>query len=73
LQTGGSALGEISTKSRLASFACLRASSIETTPIISPSLPTSLTSLAVISLLTFGNLLFLKVVIKILHFKITYN
>jgi hypothetical protein len=49
LQTGGSALGEISTRSILASAANCNASLIETTPTCSPSAPTTRTRLAVIS------------------------
>jgi hypothetical protein len=49
LQTGGSAFGEISTKSKDASSATPRAFSIVNTPNCSPLFPITLTVLANIS------------------------
>ena len=57
LQTGGSALETISTRSRLASSAARNASVNETTPFCSPSAATRRTSFARISSLIAGRLL----------------
>lgn len=57
LQTGGSALATISTRSRCASSAARNASVNETTPFCSPSAATRRTSFARISSLMAGRLL----------------
>ncbi len=58
LQTGGSALATISTRSRSESSAARNASASETIPFCSPSAATRRTSFARISSLIAGRLLF---------------
>ena len=72
LHTGGSACGDISTKSKLACAAAYNASASFTTPFISPSAPTRRTSGDLISLLAFGNLLLRFSEMILLHLVIMF-